>query len=118
MAFAPDDTKPGHLPPFEVAKAYAFHEALDAISRHLDTPVFELLGERSSIFIVCRFRPHESVDACMVAARGVARCRQAQPGVARSSQEQPEAARSSQGQPGAVGSSQEQSGATRSSQEQ
>ena len=51
MAFAPDDTKPGHLPPFEVAKAYAFHEALDAISRHLDTPVFELLGERSSVFI-------------------------------------------------------------------
>ena len=51
MAFAPDGTKPSHLPPFEVAKAYAFHEALDAISRLLDTPVFELLGERSSVFI-------------------------------------------------------------------
>jgi len=36
--FAPDYTRPGELPPWEVAKAVAYKHVLDDISKHMGTP--------------------------------------------------------------------------------
>ena len=51
MDFSPDAAKAGHLPPWEVAKAFAFHVVLRKISDHTETPAAELLGERVDAFI-------------------------------------------------------------------
>ena len=45
MSWPPDSTTEGCLPPFEVAKAYAFHVALEDISAHLRMPAYQLLGK-------------------------------------------------------------------------
>ena len=42
--FAPDSTRPGELPPWEVAKAVAYKTVLADISQHLGTPASELVG--------------------------------------------------------------------------
>ena len=45
------DTKEGHLSPFETCKAFAFHKALEAISKKLQLPAYKLLGQASSAWI-------------------------------------------------------------------
>ena len=45
MAFSPDATAEGYLPPWEVAKAFAFHKVLSRIEEVLGLPAHELLGE-------------------------------------------------------------------------
>ncbi len=49
--FSPENTRDGYLPPWEVAKAAAYHVALADIAKHLDTPLAELLGEREDAYI-------------------------------------------------------------------
>ena len=44
-------TKDGHLAPWEVAKAFAFPEVIEAISEHLGESASELLGHRVDDFI-------------------------------------------------------------------
>ena len=44
-------TKDGTLPPFEVAKAYAFEQVLSHIEKHLGMPARQLLGEDKAVFI-------------------------------------------------------------------
>ena len=51
MSLHPEDTPEGCLPPFEVAKAYAFHVALEAIEEHLGKPAYALLGKRANSWI-------------------------------------------------------------------
>ena len=51
MAWSPDCTTEGCLPPFEVAKAYALHIALEEISQHLGKPAYDLVGKRSHAWI-------------------------------------------------------------------
>ena len=51
MSLCPDDTPDGCLPPFEVAKAYAFHVAMEAIEEHLGQPAYALLGQRVNSWI-------------------------------------------------------------------
>ena len=51
MSLRPEDTPEGCLPPFEVAKAYAFHVALEAIEEHLGKPAYALLGKRANTWI-------------------------------------------------------------------
>ena len=54
MSFSPANTTEGCQPPFEVAKAYAFHVALADISQHLAKPAYELLGKPSHAWIAER----------------------------------------------------------------
>ena len=51
VSFAPDSTLKGELPPWEVAKAYAFHVVLKKAAEVLDTSPAELLGMRVDDFI-------------------------------------------------------------------
>jgi hypothetical protein len=51
MSFAPGDTLTGELPPWEVAKAFAFHTVLKKAAEVLDTPAAELVGQRVDEFI-------------------------------------------------------------------
>jgi hypothetical protein len=51
MAFVPDDTPVGRLPPWEVAKAVAYKHVIAHMSEHLGTAVLDLLGERADSFI-------------------------------------------------------------------
>ena len=54
MSWSAESTKAGHLPPWEVAKAFAFCEALAAMEAHLGQPAYELLGQRSGEWIAGR----------------------------------------------------------------
>ena len=56
MSFNPDNAREGELPPWEVAKAYAFKIALDAIAEHTGTPAPELVGERVDAWIAKQVR--------------------------------------------------------------
>ena len=51
MSFSPDRTTEGCLPPFEVAKAYAFTVALEKIEDVMGTPVYQLLGQPKDTWI-------------------------------------------------------------------
>ena len=51
MSLCPDNTPEGCLPPFEVAKAYAFHVAMEAVEKHLGKPAYVLLGKRVNSWI-------------------------------------------------------------------
>ena len=44
MSFAPGNTLAGELPPWEVAKAFAFHKVLQKAAEVLDTPAAELVA--------------------------------------------------------------------------
>ena len=73
----PDGTKDGHLPPWEVAKAFAFHHALTVIAERLGEDAATLLGECVDAYIANQLtvkgggRPSErSVRAA------VARCKE------------------------------------------
>ena len=44
-------TRDGELPPWEVAKAVAFHEVLSDVAQLLDTPAAELVGMRIDEYI-------------------------------------------------------------------
>ena len=48
---SPKDTPVGTLPPFEVAKAFAFHTALAQIEKHTGMSSRQLLGEDKKAFI-------------------------------------------------------------------
>ena len=39
MSLSPDNTPEGYLPPFEVAKAYALHLAMEAVEKELGKPL-------------------------------------------------------------------------------
>ena len=45
------DTKIGHLSPLETCKAFAFHVALEAISKNLQKPAYSLLGQSAPAWI-------------------------------------------------------------------
>lgn len=51
MAWSEEDTKVGHLSPFEVCKAFAFHQALETITTHLNKSAYDLLGKRQNEWI-------------------------------------------------------------------
>jgi hypothetical protein len=46
VSFAPGGTLTGELPPWEIAKAFAFHTVLKKAAEVLDTPAAELVGRR------------------------------------------------------------------------
>ena len=48
---SPDNTPEGSLPPFEVAKAYAFEKALSQLVKHMGMSVWQLIGEDEGEFI-------------------------------------------------------------------
>ena len=50
-SFADQDTKVGHLPPWEMAKGFALKVALEAISERTGVPAADLLGQRVDEFI-------------------------------------------------------------------
>ena len=50
-SFSLDDTKDGELPPWEVAKAYAFKIMLDKSAETLEKPASELVGGPVADFI-------------------------------------------------------------------
>ena len=47
----PDKTPEGYLPPFEVAKAYAFEKVLSQMVEHMGMSVYRLIGENKGDFI-------------------------------------------------------------------
>ena len=49
--FSPDDTRDGELPPFEIAKAYAFKLVLERVAATLQRPASKLLGEPVAEYI-------------------------------------------------------------------
>ena len=52
--FAPDNTKVGYLPPWEVAKACAYHEVVHHVAEHLGEEPSKLLGDRVDNWIAGR----------------------------------------------------------------
>ena len=50
-SFSPDDTRDGELPPFEIAKAYAFKMVLERVAATLRRPASKLLGEPVAEYI-------------------------------------------------------------------
>ena len=48
---SPDNTPSGTLPPFEVAKAYAFEKVLSQVQKHMGMSVWQMLGEDKGTFI-------------------------------------------------------------------
>ena len=51
LSFDPLGTRESHLPPWELAKAYAFAHAIGRIAEHMDTEPADLLGCRVDDFI-------------------------------------------------------------------
>ena len=51
MAFDPTGTPHGRLPPWEIAKAVAFHEVLKRVTKDLSISTHKILGERVDAFI-------------------------------------------------------------------
>ena len=51
MSLSPGSTPEGCLPPFEVAKAYALHLAMEAVEKELGKPGYVLLGKRVNTWI-------------------------------------------------------------------
>ena len=49
--FAPGNTPNGELPPWEIAKAFAFHCALARAAQTLSAPAHKLLGQRVDVYI-------------------------------------------------------------------
>ena len=49
--FAPDSTQNGRIPPFEVAKAFAFHVVLEHMAKHMDRSIPTLVGDEKGSFI-------------------------------------------------------------------
>ena len=49
-SWSPEDTKEGTLPPFEVAKAFAFDVVLRQMESHLGKSCWQLLGEGKTAF--------------------------------------------------------------------
>ena len=50
-SYQPESTKEGHLPPWEVAKAYAFHVVLKVVSEKLEVAIADMLEQREDDFI-------------------------------------------------------------------
>ena len=73
---APDDTPKGTLPPFEVAKAYAFDKVLSTMAVHMGKSAWQLLGEDKGEFIAKHLelkgggRPSRSVVIKAIKKRG------------------------------------------------
>ena len=51
QSFDASDSRDDHMPPFEMAKVWAFHKVIQQISEHTGLDAFELLGRRSDDFI-------------------------------------------------------------------
>lgn len=49
--FDPTGTVNGELPPWEIAKAFAFHVVIKTVAEQLATPAHELLGQRADDYI-------------------------------------------------------------------
>ena len=49
--FDPTSTVNGELPPWEIAKAFAFHVVIKTVAEQLATPAHELLGQRADDYI-------------------------------------------------------------------
>ena len=49
--FSPSSTVDGELPPWEIAKAFAFYTVLNAAAEQLDIPAADLVGERVDEYI-------------------------------------------------------------------
>eukprot|EP00973_Karenia_brevis_P016887 2314632-Karenia_brevis.AAC.1 len=50
-SFDPESTAHGELPPWEVAKVFAFNTVLRTMAEHMETPAAELIGMRADEFI-------------------------------------------------------------------
>ena len=48
---SPDNTPKGTLPPFEVAKAFAFETVLSQMAKHMGKSMWQLIGEDKGDFI-------------------------------------------------------------------
>ena len=73
--FASDATLAGELPPWEVAKAYAFHVVLGQAAEILDTSPADLVGQRVDEFIAGQLTLKGGGSPCGRAVRKViARC--------------------------------------------
>ena len=46
VSFSPYSTVDGFLPPWELAKAFAFHKVLEKIADEVGSPAHELVGDR------------------------------------------------------------------------
>ena len=57
-SLSPAHTKEGTLPPFEMAKAYAFEQVLQQVQKHLGMPAYQLLGEDKGTFIARHLALH------------------------------------------------------------
>jgi len=76
-SFTPGDTLEGELPPWEVAKAFAFHTVLQKAAEVLGTPAAELVGERVDEFIAKQLTLTGGGTPCARAVRKViAKCRE------------------------------------------
>ena len=51
---SPDETRVGRLPPFEVAKAYAFDVVVGAMEKHMGQSARALLGRDKGEFIASK----------------------------------------------------------------
>ncbi len=75
-AFDPESTLQGELPPWEVAKAFAFHTVLKKASEVLDTAAAELVGQRVDDFIAEQLtlkgggHPHPRAVRKVIASQG------------------------------------------------
>ena len=54
VSLSPDDTKIGYLTPWEVAKAFAYHEVVRDVAEHLGEQPSQLLGGRVDVWIAGR----------------------------------------------------------------
>ena len=53
---SPDETRVGRLPPFEVAKAYAFDVVVGAMEKHMGQSARALLGRDKGEFIAIKLQ--------------------------------------------------------------
>ena len=75
MALDPACTASGRLPPWEVAKAYAFHVVVGRVADHLGMAAHECLGQRVDAFIAAQLTLQGGAHPTERAVRdAVARC--------------------------------------------
>lgn len=77
VSFAPDDTPEGFLPPWEIAKAFAFHTVLQKAAELLASTPSDLVGERVDDYIAKQLTLKGGGQPCSRGVRKViARCRE------------------------------------------
>ena len=55
-SFYPESTRPGRLPPWEIAKAFAFSQVLKQVAEHLGSTPAELVGMRVDDYIALQLQ--------------------------------------------------------------